>query len=276
MKAKEAAIIAGVLMLSACQPAVTYRPEISEQELKQERAIQEQMIAQSKAMGGTPRTWRNKKNLRDQFERVGDRVEKAGADVCRAMGIPRQDRRCYYYFYLSRDADLNAYADGETVVIHTGMMRFVQSDEELAMIMAHELAHNLMGHPQAGGRSSLAGELVGALMDTAAASQGVSTGGGFRDIGAELGDIAYSVEYEQEADYVGLYIMARAGYNVSKALDFWRRFSLQEPEGAMGGTTHPSNPARLVAMKKTIYEIGYKRTHRIALVPDFKQNVNNS
>ena len=39
-----------------------------------------------------------------------------------------------------------AFADGTKVFLTRGMMRFAQSDEELALVVAHETAHNIMGH----------------------------------------------------------------------------------------------------------------------------------
>jgi predicted Zn-dependent protease len=47
---------------------------------------------------------------------------------------------------LSESDAVNAFADGEKVVITKGMMRFVENDRELSLVIAHEMAHNAMGH----------------------------------------------------------------------------------------------------------------------------------
>lgn len=256
-------------MLSACQRPITYVPEVTSQELQAESNYQEKMMDQVRAQGGMPQLWHRKKGMRKQFERVAERIEKAGADICREMGLPVQKRKCYYYFMLSSDKDINAFADGTSVVIPVGMMRFVANDDELAHVMGHELTHNLMRHREAKTTNALVGKMVGALLDGVVASQG---GGslGIADAGGEVGALSYSPAFEREADYMGAYIAARAGYNVKRASDFWRRLSYQEPDGADGSLTHPANAERFVSLNKTVTEIEYKRKHHLPLVPNLQ------
>jgi hypothetical protein len=62
---------------------------------------------------------------------------------------------------------------------------------------------------------------------------------------------------------VGLYILARAGYAIEQAPDFWRILSQAQPDSAYLAQSHPSNPARTIAMSKTVAEIRAKqRTHQ--------------
>lgn len=255
-------------LLSACQAPVTSRPGLSSDEISAEEAAQQQMVDDIKAQGGSPKNWHSKPGMRKQFERVGTRIEQAGADVCRELGLPQQGRSCYYHFGIKENDDLNAYADGEKVVLYTGMLHFLQDDEEVAAIMGHELAHNLMAHPEAGKTNTVAGAMVGLLIDGIAATQGVSTQGEFMKTGADVGRLSYSVSFEEEADYVGLYIAARAGYDVSKAPAVWRRMSIENPNAIYNAKTHPSNAARYVALHKTIKEINYKRSNGMPLLPE--------
>ena len=53
---------------------------------------------------------------------------------------------CDYPVLLDPDDAVNAFADGEKLHITRGMMRFIRDDNELALVLAHELAHNTMGH----------------------------------------------------------------------------------------------------------------------------------
>jgi predicted Zn-dependent protease len=264
-----------LLMLAGCQTPSTYGPSVSEQELQAEAQYQQQLVEEAARKGGAPRPWQTRPGITRQFTRVAERIDKTGAEVCQDMGLPQQGKRCYYYFSLSRDTDLNAHADGKTIVMYTGMMRFLRDDDEVGIVLAHELAHNLMGHVDATQNNVMAGAVVGALLDTVAASQGVRTGGDLMSTGANMGLLSYSVEFEQEADYVGMYIAARAGYDIRKAPELWRRMTLENPKGIFRETTHPSNPRRAATLQKTIQEIEYKRKHRIPLVPDFKQDVTN-
>lgn len=264
-------ILAGFSMLlsvAACQKPVTERPELTNDEIRAEEMAQQRMVDKVKAEGGVPKNWKSKGSMRKQFEQVAERIEKAGADICREMKLPEKGRSCYYYFDIKYDDDLNAHADGQKVIVNSGMLRFLNNDDELATILGHELAHNLMGHVDASRTNTMAGMVVGVLVDSIAATQGISTGGTFGSMGQDIGNLSYSVEFEEEADYVGLYIMSRAGYNPNKAPDVWRRMSIEFPDNIYNAHTHPSNASRYVALKKTINEIDSKRNLHLALLPE--------
>lgn len=262
-----------LLLLAACAQPTTFAPTLTEQELAAEEAIQQRMLAEAAQKGGVPRPWRKHKGVSGQFERVADKIDKSGANLCQEIGLPQQGKRCYYYFKLATTRDeLNSHADGKTVVIYNGMMKFLQDDDEVAIIMAHELAHNMMSHVEATRQNVLAGAFVGAMIDGAGKFGKIDTGGSWVNTGADIGRLSYSVEFEQEADYVGLYIAARAGYDVRKAPGVWRRMTLEDPEGLFREVTHPANPKRAALLQKAVYEIEYKRKHAIPLVPDFKSS----
>ena len=269
-------LFSALWLLAACQTPTTYAPTLTADEIRAEEANQQRMVDEIQAQGGTKKKWKNRSDMRKQFERVAERIEEAGADVCRELGLPKLKRSCYYYFDILRNDDLNARADGRSIIVNSGMIRFTENDDELAGILGHELAHNLMAHLDATRNNALAGGVVGLMVDAIAASQGVSTNGDFTRTGMEAGVLSYSIPFEQEADYIGLYIMARAGYNPARAPYLWRRMSLEYPDTIYSAKTHPSNAARFVALQKTIDEIAYKRKHRLPLLPDVKQEVTSS
>ena len=153
-------------------------------------------------------------------------------------------------------------------MITPAMMRFINKDEELAFILAHELSHNIMGHPQSLRQNALGGAILGALADALAGRGGVNTHGDFTRAGAEIGVLAYSADFEREADYVGMYILARSGYRPDDVPNFWRRLSVKQPKAIFVGVTHPTNPERYVTMQKAIAEVRYKQAHRQALLPE--------
>ena len=96
--------------------------------------------------------------------------------VARVVVVPL-DTVCSYGVLAVRNPDLNAFADGEAIYVTSGMMRFV-NDTELATVVAHEVSHNAMGHIRKKKSNALLGGLLGFVVDIAAASQGVNTGGG--------------------------------------------------------------------------------------------------
>ena len=172
---------------------------------------------------------------------------------------------CNYTVVLVNSDDINAFADGQRVAITQGMMRFVENEQELSLVIAHELAHNSMGHI----RSKMGNALIGTLLDIAVGTvTGISTQGIF----SQLANQVYSQEFEAEADYVGLYIMANAGQEVEGAANFWRRLAAANPGGIKKGamSSHPSTPERFLAIEESTREIKDKIQEGKPLRPEMK------
>jgi len=175
------------------------------------------------------------------------------------------DKQCNYQIELSESDTVNAYANGSKVTVTKGMMKFATTTKELSLVVSHEIAHNVMGHIT----SKTLNSLGGTLLDIATAvATGVSTQGTFAKIGASM----YSQEFEAEADYVGLYIMARAGQDTEDAEFFWRRMAVEHPSSISSNHTssHPATPERFVSIEKTVHQINEKKTAGQALMPDMK------
>ncbi len=153
---------------------------------------------------------------------------RRGPDTVNLTVVPTQ--RCHYNLRIADDEIVTAYADGRNVVITRGMMRLAGSDQHVAVIIGHEVAHNAMGHITAKRKNALVGGLGGLLADVAAAALGVNTGGAFTDAGIKAGAASYSIAFEREADYVGMYMLARAGYPLDGAADIWRLFCAHPPD----------------------------------------------
>jgi hypothetical protein len=170
---------------------------------------------------------------------------------------------------LSADQRINAYANGTNVVVFMGIMN-VLSDEELSIIVGHELAHNLLDHiSKTQGNAAIgtvADVIVSGLLSFAARTP-VSTRGAFSNVGATV----YSKEFEGEADYMGLYLSARAGYDTKQAADMWRKMAVLNPGSIKEKSyfsSHPSSPERFIAMEQTNNEINLKREKGQPLIPD--------
>lgn len=174
-------------------------------------------------------------------------------------------KACGFKVLLSEKDDVNAYADGNNAIITRGMLRFAKDDTELALVVAHEIAHNAMGHTD----KKMQNYLLGSIFDLLAAAAGVNTQGAFGKVGAA----AYSQDFEAEADYVGLYMMALAGMDITNAPRFWRRMAAAHPGSirASLAATHPATPERLLALEKTVEEINLKKAKGLALTPELKK-----
>ena len=147
--------------------------------------------------------------------------------------------------------DVNAWAmPGGKMAVYTGLIeRLNATDDELAAVMGHEIAHALREHAR---------ERIARQMGTQAASTigsiaiqiltGVQldpqiTG----TVGQAVFVLPNSRENEQEADTIGVELMARAGYDPRAALSLWQKMG----QAAGGGgppeflSTHPSGATRL-------------------------------
>ncbi len=180
-------------------------------------------------------------------------------------GLINAEKTCNYSIAETYSDTVNAYADGKNIVLSAGMLRFTQNDNELALVIAHEIAHNAMDHMEA----KKANYGTGSILDIAAALAGVNTGGAFGNIAAR----SHSKGFEAEADYVGLYIMALASIPISDAPDFWRRMAATHPESVRSGgflSSHPTTAERFLALDSAIEEIHMKQNSGIALMPNKK------
>ncbi|HET8611894.1 MAG TPA: M48 family metallopeptidase [Sphingomonas sp.] len=149
---------------------------------------------------------------------------------------------------LDLSKDRNAGADGKTVTISQGIVDFAHSDDELAFVIAHELAHDILGHRQF-------------LDATHTSRNGLFSGFG--------GNGKRIRETERQADYYGLYMVAWAGYDVDAAADFWRRMGRADPLGSIfSDGTHPGNGSRVKAMEAEAARIKADRAAGHPLVPD--------
>ena len=168
---------------------------------------------------------------------------------------------------------INAYADGKAIYLTSGMLRFIETDTELALVIAHELAHNSMEHIKKKKTNAIGAGLGGLAVDILLATAGVNTGGAMSEAMMSAGGRAKSVDFEQEADYVGMYYMARSGYKTNKVADFWRRMATETQTGLKKRTTHPTSPERFIAIEKTHAEITKKKRTGVALLPNLKKDV---
>lgn len=195
--------------------------------------------------------------------------EGAGASQDLMVAV-QPDTVCVYGAMAAKDDALNAWADGTQVVVTTAMMRFAASDDELAFILAHEIAHNAQRHMDAKTTNTNLGALFGVIVDVALASQGVNTYGDFTRSGADIGAAAYSQDFEREADYVGMYILARSDRPFDQAANFWRRMAQETPGSIKYATTHPTSAERFVRLEETAAEIRARLAAGDALMPKAK------
>lgn len=161
-------------------------------------------------------------------------------------------------YELSDKADIDAYATWNKVGVSYGMLRFSESEDELAMVIAHELAHLTRGHLG----KTLATNVLSTTLG-AAAQVAIDSIGGY-GVGSAVGQAigsgvagAFSRDFEREADYYASQYAFVAGFNVPKGIGVWDRFAIEAPETMTASlfSTHPSSPERSVRAEKVVQEL---------------------
>lgn len=169
-------------------------------------------------------------------------------------------RACAFRVDLGNSDNVNAYNDGSRVLLTRGMINFAQNDEAIAYVLAKELAHNVLGH-------------TGQMRSTATMSSIIDNLASVRpDLTMLVGSAGarpMPADYDVAADNLALYMLARAGYNISNARSFWQRLSGQYPATVLNGYTaiHPHVTARLAAMDRSVSEIKAKQAAKRPLLP---------
>lgn len=203
-----------------------------------------------------------------QNKAVTFQVQRAGiSDLVKVRLKPAP--RCNFGMKVERTDEVNAYADGRDLHFTTKLMDML-TDDELAFVAGHELAHNIFEHVGKTQNNAALGGLGGTLVDLIANSQGVDTGGKFGNLGANIGVLKYSQDFEREADYVGMYITTLAGFPPEAAIGVIEKFSRQNPNSIRYASTHPANAERAVNARLTLDEIRKKQAAGQPLQPNMR------
>lgn len=149
---------------------------------------------------------------------------------------------------------VNAYVmAGGKITFYTGIIRRLQlSDDEIAAVMGHEMAHALREHTREKMSQSALGDSVlsfgGALLGF---GQGATQLAG---MGKQIAlDLPFSRQMESEADLYGLELAARAGYDPRAAVTLWQKMAAQEQGGGPGFlSTHPASADRMMALQAAL------------------------
>jgi predicted Zn-dependent protease len=152
-------------------------------------------------------------------------VNRVGQRIAKAANKPEY---IWEFAVIADDDQVNAFAlPGGKVAVFTGLLKITETEAGLATVMAHEVAHALQRHgaerysrgilEQIGQLGALAGAAVGGI-DPGLAIGAMSAYG----VGVALPN---SREQETEADFIGLQLMAKAGYDPKEAVPFWERMS---------------------------------------------------
>jgi predicted Zn-dependent protease len=185
-------------------------------------------------------------------------VRGPAENLCHEMNVGV----CDWRFQMSRNQDLNAgaMAYGQ-IVLNRGIVEYAANEEEVCMVVAHEIGHHAANHVARGARNRMIGAVLGvAVVAVAGAIAGSNPGSGATrsaaQLGATIGSLSYSKEQEREADYMAALILYRAGLDLDKARGLL--VTMARGSGRMQTTfldSHPAGPERVAAWDRAVAEI---------------------
>ena len=191
----------------------------------------------------------------EMVQRIGSRIAEAVATFYRNNGMESELQNFNWSFSLVSDPSVNAFAmPGGKVVIFTGLLPVTQTEEALAVVVGHEIAHIIAHHATERVSQQLALQGVGALGSAVLGnSQRAQIGMAVFGLGAQYGVmLPFSRRQEHEADEIGLIVMALAGYDPRAAVPFWTRMSEMGSGGNIPAflSTHPTDAARIAHIEQ--------------------------
>ena len=193
------------------------------------------------------------------IEEVGQRLTSALTKYLASKGEQSLLDDITWSFKLVKDDQVNAFCmPGGQVVFYEGIMPLCDTPDLVAVVMGHEIAHALARHGNERMSQQALASLVGGVTGEVVEQKTSQTGRALFEaafaVGTEYGYLLpYSRKHESEADEIGLYIMAIAGYDIEQAPVLWQRMSENEsqyvPEFM---STHPSNATRIKNLQKNM------------------------
>lgn len=187
----------------------------------------------------------------EMIKRVGNRIQTAVEAYMAEIGQSSKLDGFKWEFNLIDDPTMNAWCmPGGKVVFYTGILPICQDEAGVAVVMGHEVAHAVANHGGERMSQSLAVQLGGVGLQVALSEKPALTQNLFMQafgVGSQVGMLKFSRTHESEADEMGIYFAAMAGYDPANAPKFWERMKSmsggQAPPEFL--STHPSHDTRI-------------------------------
>lgn len=253
------------VILSGCSGTGHTLPMISSSEIS---SIQAELDADK-----SPLKLFNRRDAKYKADiiRINNRLLKNAHPLCDYTGYTS----CFFQTVYSPEDTINAYAsENYKITVYKGLLDYLQTEDEIAAVIAHEMGHHLADHNNEQTQNvavgaAISGILTAIVIGAANANNPYyssyqsqtdqNTIENMAKLGAEIGQISYSKEDEREADLLGAYLLARAGYNLKKAERIFTVMSklpdAQNKKSASLFDTHPASVERVASWREVTKEI---------------------
>jgi predicted Zn-dependent protease len=183
-------------------------------------------------------------------KKCGSKIQKAVEEFYAQKNASNQLKDFNWEFNVVNEDVVNAWCmPGGKVVVYTGLLPVTQTEEALAVVMGHEIAHAVARHGNQRMSQGMLVQFGGEVLSVALSQKPAETQYLFSQaygVTTGLGTLKYSRKHETEADKMGLIFAAMAGYDPEAAIAFWTRMSQsggQKPPQIL--STHPSDETRI-------------------------------
>lgn len=191
-----------------------------------------------------------------RVKQVGEKIAAATEAFLTEKGYAKRIEGFEWEFKTVEEETINAWCmPGGKVCVYTGILPLFASDDEMAVVMGHEIAHAIARHGNERMSQQMVINGVGSVLSPADTAQ-VSI---FQQVfigSATLGMLKYSRNHETESDKLGLVFAKLAGYDPTAAITFWEKMAAtggQKPPEIF--STHPSDERRIADLKEFLKEI---------------------
>ena len=208
------------------------------------------------------------------------RLRPAASTLCRHLGDQNFTNCQNWSLTIDNSSEVNAYSvGGNQIIVNKGIFEYSMFEDEVALVIAHELAHDMLKHRFETQTNAAIGAIVGGIVGgvlaaAVAEASGVECNPQFQECdflndfiedaiyagaesGLESGYLFYSREQESEADLIAAYLLSLSGYSLIKAREFITYMGVIGSDNLRSefNDTHPSGAERLAAFSNIIDEV---------------------
>ncbi len=194
-------------------------------------------------------------------QRVGERIRRAVEEFMSSRNQADQLAGYEWEFNLADSDEANAWAmPGGKVTVYRGILPITKTEDGLAAVMAHEVAHVIARHSNERMSQQLVTQMGGQALSAVLTSQPEVAQNLLMQvfgIGTAVGvTLPHNRLQESEADHLGLIFMAMAGYDPQAAVEVWQRMAQQQGRARVPEflSTHPADETRIREIREKLPE----------------------
>lgn len=253
----------GSIIFAACKTVpVTGRKQLN---LVPNGMIQSMAFTQYDSVVKTSRILGSWEPSAQLVSRVGNNIQRAVETYMQQNGMASELKGFKWEYNVIDENVMNAWCmPGGKVVVYTGLLPVSQTEQGLAVVMGHEIAHAIARHGNERMSEGLLVALGGLVLEEALKEKKAETQAIFLGLYAIGSNLAFSLPnsrmQESEADKLGLIFMSMAGYDPAEAIPFWQRMAAVNQGAKVPEflSTHPSDETRIRKLSAIIPEIKMK------------------